>query len=63
MGLGQSSAPDPTNSIANGKANSTACKAACKGASVHFAHLPNRYDGHGTKDQADNGNGYRFKAT
>jgi hypothetical protein len=40
----QSSAPDPSNSIANGKANSTACQADRKGASVCFTHSSNAHD-------------------
>jgi len=63
VGLGaESSAPDPTNSIANRQANRSACKADCKGASVYFAHSPNRDHCYGTEDQANNGNGYRVKA-
>jgi len=58
----ESSAPDPTNSVANGQANRSACQADCKGASVYFTHSPNRDHCYGTEDQANNGNGYRVKA-
>jgi len=43
----QSSAPHPTNTTANG----TARKADGKGASVYFAHSPNRDDCHGTEEE------------